>query len=152
MLSEKGTYHLLTGIIPLEPMKAMAKDNGCTMTVLVTSLYFDAIQDYIRSLEAGKRKRLRGRVVMNIPVNLRQMYPSKTMKNFFVSLTPEIDLRLGDYGLNETIDYLRGYMALNLNEKNISRFISRNVKNERMPIVKLLPLFLKNMIMPDTVR
>lgn len=147
-LMEKGRYLFLTGILPLKSVKTVTKAYDCSVTHLVTAVYFMAIQDYVHSLPEEKQKLMKGRIVMNVPVDLRQLYPSKTMKNFFVSFTPEMDLRLGSYELEELIYYVKNYMKQHYNKKYISRFISRNVKNERMLFVRLLPLGLKNLIMP----
>ena len=147
-LMEKGQYRFLTGISPVKEVKELAKANGCTVTMFITANYFMAIQDYVEQLKGPEKKAMMGRIVMNIPVDLRQMFPSKTMKNFFISFTPFIDLRLGHYELEEIIEYLNGYMKLNYSPKRISPYVTRNVKNERKVLVRLLPLWIKNLLMP----
>lgn len=147
-LIEKGKYMLLTGVVPVEAMKEQAAKLECTITQMITAYYFDAIQEYIFSVRGRKGRKLIGRIVINMPVDLRQMFPSKTLKNFFISITPEIDLRLGHYSIEEIVKYLKGYMSTNINPKIISKYISRNVKNERKLFIRILPLWFKNMIMP----
>lgn len=147
-LTEKGRYLFLTGISPVDAVKKLSKEHGCTVTHFITAVFFMAIQDYVDSLDGPEKKRMTGRIVMNVPVDLRQMYPSRTMKNFFVSFTPVMDLRLGRYDLDELIKYIRRYMKQHYNRKYVSKYISRNVKNEQMWLVRLLPLGLKNLIMP----
>ncbi|PKM93843.1 MAG: hypothetical protein CVU84_13090 [Firmicutes bacterium HGW-Firmicutes-1] len=147
-LIEKGKYILLTGIVPIESIKKQAKLLGCTITQLVTAYYFDAIQEYIMGLNKKDKKKMIGRIVINMPVDLRQMFPSKSLKNFFISITPEIDLRLGTYRIEEIVDYLKSYMNIHINEKTISKYISRNVKNEKKILIRILPLWFKNLIMP----
>lgn len=147
-LMEKGRYLFITGIIKVSDIKSISKAHNCSVTHLVTAVYFLAIQDYVNTLDKYDKKKMLGRIVINLPVDLRQLFPSKTMKNFFVSLTPAIDLRLGEYKLEELINYVKGYMQLEYNTKHISQFISRNVKNERMMMVRIIPLWLKNMIIP----
>ncbi|PKM51140.1 MAG: hypothetical protein CVV02_08300 [Firmicutes bacterium HGW-Firmicutes-7] len=147
-LIEKGKYILLTGIVPIDSMKKQAKLMGCTITQLVTAYYFDAIQAYINGLSNKEKKKMLGRIVINMPVDLRQMFPSKSLKNFFISITPEIDLRLGSYSIEEIIEYLKNYMGMNINKKIISKYISRNVKNEKKILLRILPLWFKNLIMP----
>lgn len=147
-LIEKGKYIILTGIIPIKEIIKIAKSHECTITQLITAMYFEAIQDYIMSLEGKAKEKLLGRIAMNVPVDLRQIFPSKTLKNFFITITPEIDLRLGTYSLEELIENVKNYMNLSINKKNISRYISRNVQNEKKFYIKLMPLSLKNLIMP----
>lgn len=147
-LIEKGKYIIITGIVPVEALKKASKEYQCTITQLVTALYFEAIQEYILSLDGKDKKKLLGRVVMNVPVDLRQIYPSNTLKNFFITVTPEIDLRLGIYTRQELIESVKNYMNLSINKKNISKYISRNVQNEKKSYIKFMPLSLKNLIMP----
>ena len=85
---------------------------------------------------------------MNVPVNLRNLYPSKTMRNFFISITPQIDFRLGTYSFDEILDYIKCYMKMAITRKNISQYIHKNVKNEKSLFVRLTPLFIKNLLMP----
>jgi NRPS condensation-like uncharacterized protein len=147
-LVEKGRYIFLTGIVPVKKLKELSKEYGCTITQLIAALYFESIQEYMKETKKGRKRKLSNRIVINIPVDLRQLFPSESMKNFFVSLTPEIDLRIGEYSLEEIIAYLKGYMQIYYTEKNISRYITRNVKNERILFVRALPLYIKNLIMP----
>ncbi len=57
-------------------------------------------------------------------------------------------MRLGTYTLEELIVYLKGYMQLHYTKKNVSRYITRNVKMKRILFVRALPLYFKNLIMP----
>lgn len=147
-LMAKGKYSFLTGISPIQTVKSQAKAYKCSVTQFLSSIYFMAIQDYITDQTSSNTKMKKGRVVINLPVDLRQLFPSKTMKNFFVSITPAIDLRLGTYELEEVITYLQSYMQQNVTKKVLSQYIARNVKNERQPLVRLLPLPIKNLVMP----
>ncbi len=147
-LVEKGRYIFMTGIVPIQNLKKLSAQYQCTVTQFVTALYFDAIQTYMDGISKRKNLGKPQRVVINIPVDLRQVFPSESMKNFFVSLTPELDLRMGMYTLEEIIKYLKGYMQLNYTKKNISRYISRNVKNEKNTLIRILPLGIKNLAMP----
>lgn len=147
-LMAKGRYNFITGIVPTQEIRDISKSMDCTVTHLVGALVFMAIQDYMESLSPQGRKTMMGRIVLNIPVDLRRIYPSNTMRNFFVSFTPEIDTRLGTYELEEVIDYLKNYMKQHYREKYIKQFIGRNVRKERVLFIRLVPLWIKNLIMP----
>lgn len=143
-LNSKGEYHIITGIIPAKPLLAAAKEHHASLTQYLLALYFDAIQEYIHI----HKIKVRHPVVMNLPVNLRNLYPSKTMRNFFISITPQIDFRLGTYSIHEMIDYIQSYMKIAVTPKNISQYIHKNVKNEKSLFIRLTPLFIKNLLMP----
>ncbi|GMQ58290.1 hypothetical protein AN1V17_26850 [Vallitalea sediminicola] len=147
-LNKKGEYYIVTGIVDISDFKEQSKIHGCSITELLLALYFETIQDFVCSQYARKRKRLKKRVVINLPVNLRRIFRSNTMRNFFISLTPSIDLRLGKYTREELIKQIKNYMELNLNEKYLGQYISRNVNNEKNKFIRIIPLFVKNIIMP----
>lgn len=143
----KGEYLILSGMVSVTEIKNVAAKYSCSVTQYLLALYFETIQDFIKSMPEKKRGKYMGRIVINTPVNLRKIYPSKSMRNFFISLIPEIDLRLGDYTREEIIEYLKNYMKMNITEKNISRFISRNISNEKIIFLRLIPLFIKNLVL-----
>ncbi|GKX31554.1 hypothetical protein SH1V18_40340 [Vallitalea longa] len=147
-LNRKGEYYIITGIINVSRAKEESKIHGCSITEFLLAIYFETIQDYVYSRSVGRRRHLKRRIVINLPVNLRRIFPSNTMKNFFISITPNIDLRLGKYNREELIKLVKNYMEININEKHLSQYISRNVKNEKNKFIRIIPLFIKNMIMP----
>lgn len=143
-LNSKGEYNIITGIIPTNLLYSAAKSHNSSLTQYLLALYFDTIQEYIHS---NNIKKLRP-VVMNIPVNIRKLYPTKTMRNFFISISPQIDFRLGTYSFDEIIDCIQSYMKMTITKKHISQHIHKNIKNEKSLFVRLSPLFIKNLLMP----
>ena len=146
-IADKGEYFILSGSVSVEEMKKLSIKYNCSITQYMIAIYFETIQDYIKSMPENKREKYMGRVTINTPVNLRKIYPSKSMRNFFISIIPSIDLRLGEYSREEIIEYLKNYMKLEITEKNISKSISRNISNEKILFLRLIPLFLKNIIL-----
>lgn len=89
-----------------------------------------------------------------MPVNLRGLFPSQSLRNFAQYVTPEADSRLGDYTLEELCRIVHHRMGLEVTRKNMSARIATNVNSERIPILKVMPLFIKNFAMKmvfDTV-
>lgn len=142
-LLPKGAYSVVTGTVALQDVKALASKYDATVSQFLGAVYFKAFLDLIEERRYKKRP-----VVLNVPVNLRQLYPSTSMRNFFASITPSIDPRLGAYSLEEILQYLKGYMDMKIDRRYMDQFISRNVKNERNFILRTFPVFIKDMIMP----
>lgn len=146
-LLPKGEYHLITGIVPLEQIYAKAKSYNVTITEYLCAVYFETI------IETVKHKKSKVKpIVLNVPVNLRKFYNSKTMRNFFMSVYPKIDVRLGDYSFDELIQYVHNYMQVEVDVRHINQQIGRNIKNENKLFYQLIPLNLKNIIMPWVYR
>ncbi len=84
---------------------------------------------------------------MQVPVNLRPLYNSKSMRNFFLTVEPSIDPRLGSYSFDEILNIVHHFMRVEVNQKYINQQISRNIKGEINPITRIFPLWLKNIVL-----
>lgn len=150
-LLDKGQYLLVSGMVPADQIVALSKSYNCTVTQFITAIYFESIQEFILGQHQRKRSkygRTREKIAINVPVDLRAFFPSKTLRNFFISLNPCIDLELGEYTREELITFIKGYMDLYINDKNISRYVSRNVRNEQLMVLRVIPLWVKRLLMP----
>lgn len=82
-----------------------------------------------------------------IPINLRPIFNSKTLRNFALYTIPELDPRLGNYELDEIIKIVHHKVGAYATKKNMSKMIETNVADERMLVLRLIPLFIKNFVM-----
>lgn len=82
-----------------------------------------------------------------IPINLRPIFNSKTLRNFALYTIPELDPRLGDYTLDEIINIVHHKVGTYATKKNMAKMIETNVADERLLILRLIPLFIKNIVM-----
>lgn len=89
---------------------------------------------------------------MLIPVNLRSLFPSRTLRNFALYTTPEMDPRLGRYAFPEICRIVKHKMGMEIDPKYMSTLIAANVSSERILAVKLMPLFVKNLVMKAVFR
>ena len=147
-----GFLHLTCMRMPVADLLALAHKQGVTMTVFMSAVMMLALQN----LQAEKNPNVRRqkRIKLLIPVNLRQLYPSRTLRNFAMYSIPELDPRLGTYTLEEICGVIRHKMGAEFTAKHMSAVIATNVNDERNPLVRLIPLPLKNMVMKaifDTV-
>lgn len=132
---------------PMEPLKRQARYYGLSITEYLVSVYLYTLQDIFKDLD-GQAKRKANKVLrIQVPVNLRNIFPSRSMRNFTLFVLPEIDLRLGYYTFSEVVKKVHHLMQLEKDEKVISRTISRNVGSEKDKVLRTLPLFIKSMIL-----
>ena len=100
----------------------------------------------IQSRQIRSRKKHKPVKVL-IPVNLRKMFDSSSLRNFVLYVTPGIDPRLGEYTLEEIAKLVQNQMAIMNTKKQMQAKISKNVGDEKALIIKLMPLFIKNIAM-----
>ncbi len=134
-----------TFILDADLIYKQAKAMGVTVTAyLVSALILATLRiQETRVKNAKKRKPVK----VHVPVNLRKLFPSKTLRNFILYVTPGVDPRLGDYTFPEICKIVHHQMALGITEKNMAALIWTNVKDEKNKFLKLTPLFLKNFVM-----
>ena len=103
----------------------------------------------LMNLQKEKERSFRKRkgIKLLIPVNLRQLFPSKTLRNFAMYTIPEIDPRLGEYTFDEICKVIQHKMGSEITPKHMSTVIATNVNDERNPLVRLIPLPVKNVVM-----
>ena len=97
--------------------------------------------------EKNPSQRRQKLIKLLIPINLRSLFPCGTLRNFAMYTIPEIDPRLGEYSLQEICEVIKHKMGAEFTPKHMSRVIATNVNDERNPLVRLIPLPLKNAVM-----
>jgi NRPS condensation-like uncharacterized protein len=60
---------------------------------------------------------------------------------------PEIDPRLGEYSFDEICEIIKHKMGSEFTVKHMSSVIATNVNDEKNPLVRLIPLPIKNAVM-----
>lgn len=147
-LCDRGQYHAVTGIMDTLKVKEKAKEHGGTITAFFLAVYFDTILDFIKSTPAHIRSGLTKPITMNVPVNLRSIFPSVTMRNFFLSIIPKIVPGEKNYTFDGLIEKTAAQMKEQLEKERLEDFISRNVHGETSLFVRALPLVLKDTLLP----
>ena len=105
-----GFLDLTTLMLPVDAVKAKAKEFGVSVTEFIAAVMMKAISDL--QTEKVPRRMRRRPVKVLLPVNLRGLFPSRTLRNFASYVTPEIDPRLGDYSLAEICKIVHYRMGL----------------------------------------
>ena len=144
-LDGKPRLKIIRSQITLDKLLEVARSYGVSVTEYMVSVYLSTLQMiYLEEIEKVKKQK-RGVLRIEVPVNLRKKFPSKTMRNFSLFVLPEIDLRLGVYSFDEILKIVKYQLQTGADVKQITRFLSQNVGHEKSPFVRLLPLFIKSM-------
>jgi NRPS condensation-like uncharacterized protein len=146
-LKSKPRFDILTAIIPLASIITKAKSYEVSLTAYLTAVYLYALQE-IYQQSSNIRKRVSHKIArIEIPVNLRKIFPSATMRNFSLYVIPGIDFRLGGYSFEEIVKTVYHQTQLETDKKLVGKNISRNVSGEKNPWLRRVPLFIKSWIL-----
>jgi hypothetical protein len=140
-------WRILTGRMPTSRMLALAREKGITLTEYLTGLYMFCLgRLYEAEVRDGGRPSS-SVVRLEVPVNMRRFFPSVTMRNFSLYVSPEADMRLGPYSLEELVQRVHHSMQLEVDRRELSRQITRNVGAELRPVIRATPLFVKDIFL-----
>lgn len=140
-----GFQHLTCLTLPVGMVAERAKEYGLSVTAFLGAAMLMALQNWQKEKVPSPRRRKPVKVLL--PVNLRQLFPSETLRNFAMYTSPELDPRLGEYSFEEIGKIVKHRMGLDITSKVMSTRIATNVSSERLLAVRVLPLFIKNMVM-----
>lgn len=140
-----GFLNLTCGTLPLDDLLSRCHEYGVTLTAYLASVM---IMTYI-TLQKRKVKRLDRRrpVKIQIPVDLRRLFNSSTMRNFVMVVNVGVDPRMGDYSFEEILKIVDRQLKLYVTPKNMQAVFTTNVNSEKKILIKLVPLFIKNIVM-----
>lgn len=131
--------------LPVDEVLGKAHEYGVSLTTFLGAVIMMAMQNSQK--EKVHHSNRRKPIKLLIPINLRRMFPSKTLRNFVLYTTPEILPRLGEYTFEEICQVIQSKMSTDNTPKRMSMMIAANVSSERMMAVRIMPLFIKDLVM-----
>ncbi len=141
---EGGFCHATTFMLSPKELLHLAHEYGVTLTALLGAVFIKAGINLQNEEIPLKRQK---EVKVLIPCDLRRVFGVNTLRNFALYSTPGVDPRLGEYTIEELSRIVSHTMHLDITPKNMSARIYTNVKDEENLLLKLTPLFLKNIVM-----
>lgn len=135
-----GFLHLTVATVRSEALRDLARKYGVTVTSLLSAVMLQTV------LELRPRQGSRWAKI-TIPVNLRKLFGSRTLRNFVLTVNVGVDPRLGQYSLEELCRAVQSQLAMQVTPQQMAARVAANVNPERIVAMKVMPLFLKNLAM-----
>jgi len=132
---------VIEGRMPLRALLDCCHARGVTLTVLLTAVL-------IRAVHEGMPLRKRNRpVVITIPVNLRNYFPSESTRNFFTVVNVPYDFSRQEDSLEAVTDSVRRTFQEELRPEKLQKRLNLLCSLEHSVPLRLMPLMLKNPIL-----
>ncbi|OBZ13182.1 MULTISPECIES: hypothetical protein [Bacillales] len=130
--------NVVHGIVSGNQLNQAAKQKGSTVTAYLTALLIYSIYQ-----TRNKYSERNEPVVIAIPANLRKMFPSRTLRNFFgvVNIGAKVT---EDTTFDELVARTGEMLKQKTSKQNLQSFIYNNVALERNKATMFVPLFLKS--------
>jgi NRPS condensation-like uncharacterized protein len=145
-LNERPRLRVLRAEVNVDEILETSRKYKVSITEYFLSVYFFSLQKIFISRKRKSKKEKRKVLRIEVPVNMRNKYPSRTMRNFSLFVLPEIDVRLGTYTFEEILRSVHHQLQISTDIKQISRFLSSNVSYEKLFAIRVMPLFIKKMV------
>lgn len=136
-----GNLHITEGVVSCSEMRRAAKEHGVSVTVFLTAALLCAIHE---EMDQNPRNR---EVVLMVPVNLRKYFSSASLLNFFGWIEPGYCFKDKEYDFEEVLRTVKAYFKEELTPERVTRHMSLYMALERNPVLRLVPLELKNPVM-----
>ena len=137
---------VITGRLPVTDMLRLARSHGVRLTEYLVALYLCSLAEVCSASQMEPRVKGDGILRIEVPVDMRRFYPSETMRNFSLFVSPEIDMRHGSYSFDEIVRIVHRSMEPQLDRRELSRQITRNVGAAHHPLIRIMPLAFKDFL------
>ena len=135
---EKHRINVTTGYIDCDAFYKKAKEYNATITELASAILLDI--HYRKQLRENRRQKI---VSVQIPVNLRNHFPSKTLRNFSLCYNIKLDPKKGEYTFEEIVKHVALSLRLVNNAKELNAMMTKNLALEKNFFMRIMPLFIK---------
>ncbi|RLC47819.1 MAG: hypothetical protein DRI23_10975 [Candidatus Cloacimonadota bacterium] len=144
-------FKLISGKIQLDDILKISRQNQVSTTEYLSAVYMFSLMQIYK--QENREKNPKNTIIrLEVPVNMRKFHPSGTMRNFSLYVSPEIDLKLGDFTFEEILKKVHHSMQIQIDSKELGRQTSRNVGGELNLIVRIIPLFVKDIYLSNLYR
>ncbi len=125
----------------------LARNNGVTITALLSALLSYSIYTERMGSKASDSP-----VVVTLPVNLRGVFGGVTAQNFFECVDPCFTFDRDDIPFAEVLASVSVQLTEKLKKENLIELNAYKVGFSRMLGIRLVPLFLKNLLLSAAAR
>lgn len=127
-------------------VREIAKSKNATITQFLTAHLIYAIHE-----EGVKKDKSKREIIIQVPVNLKKYFPSATGSNSFSYIDIKIDTNKY-FEFEDILEEVKKQFEEKLTEKELLKTIAVNLRLSNNFILKLVPLFLKKVVVSITHR
>jgi NRPS condensation-like uncharacterized protein len=138
----KGEFGVIHGYMPVEQLSEVAHRYQVSINEYLVAVF--AWSTYQECLK-GMPSKLPIRIA--VPVNLRPYFHSVTTKNFFCMVSAEFHPTKENHTFEEVLESIRDSLHRQITKEHLEDLFSYSVSNQRNLFLRVVPLFLKNIVM-----
>ncbi|MEG1710202.1 MAG: hypothetical protein RR054_04945 [Clostridia bacterium] len=128
---------LVKGVMDGKQLLNLSRTKDCTITELLTAVLIWSFLEDIKLFG----KKAKHPIIISVPVNLRSLYPSQSLRNFVSMMAIKHE---GESELDDIILSVKNQMKQQYCKEFFDGLVGFNVQSQHNPAIKLMPLFIKN--------
>lgn len=131
--------HTCAYMVPTQTLLDAAHRHGVSITALLSSVMASSIMDIQHRRGSGQIRPVR----IMVPVDLRRMFPSRTLRNFVLYALPTMEPQDSRMPLPELVASFARQMRAQMAREKLASIMAYNVRTQRSWYFQIIPLFLK---------
>ena len=127
--------------LPVDKIKNIAKRYNTTITVYLTSVYIKSI------INNMKIKDFKKTIGITIPVDLRTIFPSKTVRNFFYTFLASYKANDKEIDIKQIINVIHKQFKDELTKEKLQKKLNNYMLLEKLLVIRIIPTFIKDIVL-----
>lgn len=137
---ERKSIYISNLQIPITQILDAAHRHGVSVTALISTVMAASVMEVQQQhCSAGREKPVR----IMVPVDLRRLFPSRTLRNFTLYAMPTLEPQDHRKPIAELLHSFSRQMKEHLDKKTLSSIMSYNVSMQRSWYFRMIPLAIK---------
>lgn len=132
---------IIEGIVSTKKVIELAHKYNTTLTVYLTAIFIQSIANEMTIQQMKKP------IVIMIPVNLRNYFPSETARNFFGMIEVSYSFKDNNGSLDDIIQVVDKTFKQELTKENLVIRMNNYAALERNPLIRIVPRPIKNVFL-----
>ena len=138
-----GPVHRETLVYSVEQLLTGARKHGVSITALLSAVMAASIME-LQSRQGVKKLRP---VRIMVPMDLRKIFPSRTLRNFILYALPTMEPSEQNCSITELAHSFSRQIKAHGTRENLGGIVAYNVKTQNNPLFRLLPSRIKCALM-----
>ncbi len=130
-----GPIHQERFCLPVSDLLTAARKYGVSVTALLSAVMAASIME----LQYRRQEKTLRPVRIMVPIDLRKIFPSKTLRNFILYALPTMEVSESGCKISELALRFSQQIKAHMAKDNLAGILAYNVKTQNMPLFKILP-------------
>ena len=127
--------------MPTKDVLKLSKEKGRTITEYLTAILLKSVSETMSYKDKKKP------VVIQVPVNLRNYFPSNTARNFFNVINISYKFDNEDDSMENILESVSKQFKDKLTKEELTKSMNSFANFEKIFLIRLIPIFIKDIVL-----